>query len=649
MLVVANTSKREEGAEGVDAETDLHLAVSHTQLGCTVFALKKYGDALEEHQSALSIRLRVLEVTDALVSESFNYCAETLCSMGRESEALPLSLQAVDIRAREFGTSHPAYAHALCILSKCYHGIGRSRDAMPFIEKCLEICESVFSENHANIIPNLIVQGDILQAVGEQEKSLAIYKRAETIHNNNFKAGQKEFQLEEIQQKVLDATAAFNEGPSHSIHMSEGRLRGGTPCIVITDVGRDIDDALALVILSSLKNMCVLNPLAVITTLEPGEERACLARSILDSLSMHDVPIGIGTDVACPAGDIALHCFDGVTHQQAFQFEPGSTLMARVLKEAEPKSVKLICLANMKDISTLIVKHDDLFRTKVKEIIAMGGATYSEARQQLMPDETASNNSTDLYAARHVYAECQQNHVPTTTISRYAAYGCPLSISFLDGLQKSNHLLAGEIRDANFKAMQSLWKKCTMPAWMPGRGKLPARCNKEWFIEFFHVEVDDTTVTSIEILKNSSFYLYDSIAMLCCVDAYIEFHFTPKNHMVDGTLHRVIGLKKDGVESSGVVNKDNLIGEIEGLMRDAFKVALEGMYIAPRRESETSEGTTFDEEMNDNETRETSEIKDVDGGEEGSIESNKSSENPEDGENIREDTAVGSDEKKDTV
>ena len=119
--------------------------------------------------------------------------------------------------------------------------------------------------------------------------------------------------------------------------------------------------------------------------------------------------------------------------------------------------------------------------------------------------------------------------------------------------------------------------------------------------------------------------------------------------MVDGTLHRVIGLKKDGVESSGVVNKDNLIGEIEGLMRDAFKVALEGMYIAPRRESETSEGTTFDEEMNDNETRETSEIKDVDGGEEGSIESNKSSENPEDGENIREDTAVGSDEKKDTV
>ena len=121
------------------SETDLHLATSHTQLGCTLYALKKYKDALQEHQSALSIRLRELEISDALVSESFNYCAETLCGMGRHDDALPLSLQAVDIRAHEFGTSHPAYAHALCVLAKCYHGVDRSRDAMPFIEKCLGI------------------------------------------------------------------------------------------------------------------------------------------------------------------------------------------------------------------------------------------------------------------------------------------------------------------------------------------------------------------------------------------------------------------------------------------------------------------------------------------------------------------------------
>eukprot|EP01083_Nonionella_stella_P060565 158117_1 len=108
-------------------------------------------------------------------------------------------------------------------------------------------------------------------------------------------------------------------------------------------------------------------------------------------------------------------------------------------------------MANLKDLCELTLKHESLFRTKVKEVVLMGGARYSGAREQLVPDETASNNSADLEAARHVYAECQQSQIPTTTISRYAAYGCPLSISFLDRLQSTHHLLAGEIRNANFK------------------------------------------------------------------------------------------------------------------------------------------------------------------------------------------------------
>lgn len=363
-------------SEDTDTETDLNLAVSHTQLGCTVFALEKYDDALQEHQSALKIRLRLLEITDALVSESFNYCAETLCAMGREAEALPLSLQAVDIRAREFGDKHPAYAHALCILSKCYHGLDRSRDAMPLIEKCLEICQSVFSENHANIIPNLIVKGDILRAVGELEKSLSTYQRAESIHNANFKEGQRKFQLEECKKKIADVKAALKDEvgscASQSIKNGENKISGGTPVIVITDIGRDVDDALAIVLLASLKKMFILNPLAVITTLNPDEDRACLARAILDSLAMEDVPVGIGTDVAGPEEEIALHCFTGVTALKPFHFERGGTLISRVLAKSEYKSVKLLCIASLRDVSELIVKQQQLFRTKIKEVIFMG-------------------------------------------------------------------------------------------------------------------------------------------------------------------------------------------------------------------------------------------------------------------------------------
>ena len=341
-------------------------------------------------------------------------------------------------------------------------------------------------------------------------------------------------------------------------------------------------DSIKQVMLSSLKKMHILNPIAVITTLAPNKDRACLARTILDSLGMHDVPVGFGADVACQ-GDITLHCFGGVANQNPYEFERGSHLMERLLYEAEDKSVKLLCISNLRDISELIVKQEELFRTKVKEVVMMGGAAYSVARGQVIPDDTAFNNSSDLEASRHVYAECQQKHIPTTTVSRYAAYGCPLSTSFLDGLQKTNHLLAGEIRDANLKAMQSLWRKVNMPSWMPGRAKLPARCNKTWFLNFFQVDVNDDTYTKKEIWKGSSFYLYDSLAMLSCADVYVDLHFRPTVFKVDRTPHRVIGfIDENRATYSGVVNSDSLVDEIDGLLKQALKLSLEGMD-APRK------------------------------------------------------------------
>ena len=206
----------------------------------------------------------------------------------------------------------------------------------------------------------------------------------------------------------------------------------------------------------------------------------------------------------------------------------------------------------------------------------------------MIPDETAFNNSCDLGAARHVYAECQQHNVPTTTLSRHCAYGCPLNVTFLDNLQKTHHILAGEIRTANLKALQELWKKVNMPAWLPGRGKLPARCNREWFLEFFKVDVDDTTYTSTEPWKNCSLFLYDSLAMINTVEAYSELHFTPKCYKIDGTVHKVMGLNAD---VSCVANSEYLVNEIEGLLSQALKVSLKGMDSPPpKKKSESSNG-----------------------------------------------------------
>lgn len=134
---------------------------------------------------------------------------------------------------------------------------------------------------------------------------------------------------------------------------------------------------MALILLASLKRMLLVRPLAVITTLPPEQDRARLARSILDSLGLHDVPVGIGTQIDMPDEKLNLSCFEGV-HVGQNDFEWGDVLMSRVLRDAKDCSVKILCIANLKDVSTLIVKHKDLCCAKVKEIVMMGGAIIQD-------------------------------------------------------------------------------------------------------------------------------------------------------------------------------------------------------------------------------------------------------------------------------
>eukprot|EP00573_Skeletonema_grethae_P000180 CAMPEP_0201690814 /NCGR_PEP_ID=MMETSP0578-20130828/4135_1 /ASSEMBLY_ACC=CAM_ASM_000663 /TAXON_ID=267565 /ORGANISM="Skeletonema grethea, Strain CCMP 1804" /LENGTH=860 /DNA_ID=CAMNT_0048175879 /DNA_START=253 /DNA_END=2835 /DNA_ORIENTATION=- len=589
MLLKANSE------DANDKDIELQLAVSHTQLGCTVFDLKKYEEALYEHQSALQIRLEKLEFNDALVSESFNYCAETLCAMGHGAKALPLSMHAVDVRKKEFGSSHPAYAHALCVLAQVYNGVGRSRDALPLIETCMKICETAFQKkNHANIIPNLLVYGDILTCVGEPQKALETFRRAEEIHKSNFKPGQKDFQLESCEQKIEKASEdirkAEHNKPSAAIKNlspdNGGMVQsGGQPVIVFTDVGKDVDDVFALVVLASLRRMFILNPLAVIATLSPQDERARLARVLLDSLGLPDVPVGIGTDGGSK-DLVELHCFDN--EQNLLNLPHGIILIRRLLKEAEPKSITLLCLANLKDISELIVKQPELFSEKIKNVVIMGGASYSEATERLEPDETAYNNNCDPAAARMVYLECQKLKIPTTTISRSAAYDCPFAISKLNNLHlKCNHLLASEIYQANTKAILTLWNKVNLPAWNPGRGRLPPRCDRDWFCKFFRVTIDDEAepLASDGWLRSANIYLYDALATLNCVEAYQELYFGHKGHVVNGTLHKLI---------ERIAFKDGLAAEIDGMLHEAFRLAMEGAFAKIKVENSDTDTNSSD-------------------------------------------------------
>lgn len=560
--------------------TELELSVSYTQLGCTLAGMRNYEEAFKQHHNALGLRYRYLDFSHVLVSESLNYCAETLCALDRGGEGISLALHAVEIRKLIFGTSHPAYAHALSVLASCYHAVGRFFDACIFLERCLEICEIAFHKNHANVIPNLMNYGNVLRSTGDLIKARTVYQRAIAIHQLNFKEGQQARQLEKCSTEVNSLTKKIDEMESSlksllndmpQNHLVPADVESnGTPVVVFTDIGRDVDDELALVLLSALKRKRILNPIAVIATLSPQRERAHLARGCMDAMGMPDVPVGIGSCGGVAEG-VELDVY-GADYSRSSPciFESGGDLMCRALESVPPNSAVLLCIASLSDVAAFIRDHEDLFTSKVKEVVLMGGVVSTESGESLIPD-SAYNNSCDISSARFVYRRCQELGVPTATLSRWAAYDCPIPPQLLDELAQTEHMVATNIRSVSKLSIDQLWNKVILCPSDPRREKIPPRCDVSWFCRtFMDKEITKEWSTSVWLLVKK-LNMYDPLAVLLCVPAYRTTHFNWQTKVVNGVSHIVVGTSE---RDTGINTRQSLYAEYASLFLYAFLTSL---------------------------------------------------------------------------
>lgn len=557
--------------------TELELAVSYTQLGCTLAGMRQYNEAYEQHRLALKLRYRYLDFSHGLVSESLNYCAESLCALGRGGEGIPLALHAVHIRKSVFGESHPAYAHALSVLASCYHAVGRSFDARDCLEKCLEICEIAFQKNHANLIPNLMNYGNVLRSTGELAKAREVYQRAIAVHQLNFKEGQQAKQLEKCFSEVSDLEKLEVETPATTSHTSLVPVdieSDGTPVIVFTDIGRDVDDEMALVLISALRRMHLLNPIAVLATLAPELERSFLVRGSMDALGMADVPVGVGS-MGGVSNDIDIEVYDAeYSRASPSIYESGMKLIYKALESVPPKSAQLLCMASLTDVATLIREREGLFKVKVKEVVLMGGVMSLES-ESLSPD-SAYNNNCDMASARFVYKKCQELQIPTITLSRWAAYGCPIHPRVLDKFANTDHMVAVNVRNVSKLGIDQLWNKVMLNPGDARREMLPSRCDVSWFTRVF-IGLKENEVLAREWPSSvwslvTKLNMYDPLAVLLCVPAYRSALFRWHTKVVNGTPHMVVGTSE---VDTGIPNRLTLYTEYSSLFLSAF---LESLY-----------------------------------------------------------------------
>jgi hypothetical protein len=222
-------------------------------------------------------------------------------------------------------------------------------------------------------------------------------------------------------------------------------------------------------------------------------------------------------------------------------------------------------------LASLLKDHQELFTAKVKEVVVMGGVLPIDSGDKLITD-SAYNNNCDMEAACFVYDSCQALGVPTITLSRWAAYGCPVRPQLLDELAKAEHMVATNIREKSKESIDQLWKKVRLHPSDTRREKLPERCDAKWFAKTFIGKEDlldekpKSVWSSVENLN-----MYDPLAVMCCVPSYRNSHFICREKVVQGVSHLVAGISE---KENGIRNRCSLYEEYSSLFMSAMQRSL---------------------------------------------------------------------------
>ena len=367
---------------------------------------------------------------------------------------------------------------------------------------------------------------------------------------------------------TTDATASVLEAQPAP---DRQRVDGGTAIvaaetapfslIMIGDFGKDMDDEDTLVLSDGINRHQVVSThgsrrqelfemLAVIANLAPAAQRGRLAKGTLRLLGRPDVPVGVGTDCGLRADGHEKE-FEGVTYLAGTDdLEPGADLLVRSLESADDGSVILLLISGLTDAAALLREHDELVQSKVALVAIMGGveqkdnAVVKDDDGYMIPD-SAANNKFDMDAAKYFYRRVQELCIPTTILTREAAYAAPVPRDLYDRMAATGHPVGVKLQRTQRHAIQDVWVRANMAADDPRRNKLPERCNKEWFCNTFCAgqgldrNGDDDIWDLIQ-----SFQLYDPMTLIAAVPELAERFFEPTIVTVNGVDHSVIGVSK---------------------------------------------------------------------------------------------------------
>jgi hypothetical protein len=349
--------------------------------------------------------------------------------------------------------------------------------------------------------------------------------------------------------------------------------------IVFTDIGRDIDDAVLLILLAYLHKIKVVEVLLVVANVKPAKLRAEAAKSIFEKMGTPDISVAYGSDGTDKNIDLHYYEFKGIDEPQGIILNGETTIVDQL--EALKKNneqCNMIVGTSLRDLSELIKRYESLIETTVSNFFFQGAwETDGKHIKTLVPDMDAVNNNYDCAATTYVYNWLRLRDISTYTTTKFSAVMATIGAEVFCQAADRGHEAAQYIYYAFNEQERKFFEDAKNPE-TRYRPYMDIRWYAERHPRWGEAHGNELPETFEEIQPYIEMTLYDVVSGLICPlqgYAFVKDIYQPYQGRIwigeSKVEHYVIGRPGDGPgKRIPDINPELLSSVIVQLLQEAF-------------------------------------------------------------------------------
>lgn len=357
--------------------------------------------------------------------------------------------------------------------------------------------------------------------------------------------------------------------------------------VVITDLAKDYDDLMAMVLLGELHRLGLVELEAFVANLMPAHHRARFGRGALDLLGLRKIPIAVGTVGSENLHKVNDYEFKGCTFMatDSAKFERGEDLLFQVLGKAvvDKRKITLVLLSSLMDISKFSLKYPELVKNAVDNISIQGGMYFENGT--LTADNFAANNNFSPEHATSFTKFIQDNNIPTTVYTKVAAFATKIYSEFFVELSATGHPLGVHLRKTQLTQDINFYTDT-----MDEKTRFRPFMTQQWFLTnkstwFTEGHSEDPDVEPYPLPQQVEPFLtvvvaYDALAALGAAGKDVLASLRVLKPAVDNSFCRIVGVSPSP-HAPDVVEDPGVFGD---RMADAIKALVKGSLLSSQQQ-----------------------------------------------------------------